>query len=128
MGILGKSTFGSQDAFIMKLENNGIPVYIHQFGTAAPDACAAITGDNSGNIFVAGSTFGEMGEANKGFMDGFVGQFTENGSLVNYTQLVAKDLMYQQAFCLTMKGIFTLEAQLPEFCQPAKKAKAIVFY
>lgn len=86
MGTLGKSSYGSQDAFILKLDDNGIPVYIQQFGTAAPDAGLAITGDNNGNLFVAGSSFGDMGKANKGFMDGFVGQFTDNGSLIKYTQ------------------------------------------
>jgi len=86
MGTLGKASSGSQDAFIMKLDNNGVPVFVQQFGTAAPDMCSAITGDDAGNIYVTGSTFGELGAANKGFMDGFVGQFSEKGDLVKYTQ------------------------------------------
>ncbi len=86
MGVLGKSGSGSQDAFIMKLNQGGDPVFVQQFGTPAPDLCSAITGDNMGNIYVAGSTFGDLGAVSKGFMDGFTGQFTENGSLVKYTQ------------------------------------------
>ena len=86
MGVLGKSGSGSQDAFIMKLDNNGASMFVQQFGTPAPDMCSAITGDNMGNIFVAGSTFGELRSVSKGFMDGFTGQFTENGSLVKFTQ------------------------------------------
>lgn len=86
MGVLGTSGSGSQDAFIMKLDYNGTLVFVKQFGTPAPDMCSAITGDNKGNIYVAGSTFGELGAGNKGFMDGFIGQFTDKGALVKYTQ------------------------------------------
>jgi hypothetical protein len=86
MGVLGTTGNGSQDAFIMKLNLNGTPVFVQQFGTPAPDMCSAITGDNAGNIYVAGSTLGKLGAVNKGLMDGFIGQFTANGSLVKYTQ------------------------------------------
>ncbi len=86
LGVLGKSTSGDQDAFIMKLDNNGIPIFTNQFGTISRDGGSAITGDNNGNIYVCGSTFGDIGSTNNGFMDGFVGQFTENGLLTKYTQ------------------------------------------
>jgi hypothetical protein len=86
LGVLGKSTSGDQDAFMMKLDSTGIPVYTIQFGTTSRDGCSAITGDNFGNLYVCGSTFGNIGSTNNGFMDGFVGQFTEDGILTKCTQ------------------------------------------
>jgi len=85
-GILGKSTSGNEDGFIMKLDSNGTLAYTNQFGTTTRDGCSAITGDNNGNIFVAGTTFGDLGGKNKGFIDGFTGQFTEKGELIKFFQ------------------------------------------
>lgn len=87
LGKLGENSFGGQDAFIMQLDNNGKQLYIKQFGTSERDACSSITGDNKGNIYVAGSTFGNIGSKNKGLMDGFIGHFTDEGKIVNYGQL-----------------------------------------
>lgn len=87
LGKLGENSFGGQDAFIMKLDNNGKQLYIKQFGTGERDACSSITGDNKGNIYVAGSTFGDIETKNKGLMDGFIGKFTDKGDSVNFIQL-----------------------------------------
>ncbi|MDP4209711.1 MAG: SBBP repeat-containing protein [Bacteroidota bacterium] len=86
LGKLGKSVSGKQDAFLMKLDNNGDWLYTTQFGTAAHDGCAAVTGDNKGNIYVVGTTFGDLGGSNKGFMDVFVGQFSDKGTPVKFIQ------------------------------------------
>jgi hypothetical protein len=86
LGTLGKSSSGMQDAFIMKLDSNGFLIYTNQFGTALHDGCGAITGDNLGNIYVTGPTFGNLGGTNKGLMDVFVGQFSDKGKLIKYTQ------------------------------------------
>lgn len=43
-GILGKSTFGKTDAFIMKLDKNGNQLYTTQFGTSGDDYSYSITG------------------------------------------------------------------------------------
>ena len=85
-GKLGESIFGSQDAFIMKLDDKGNIIFTHQFGTNDRDGCSSITGDYSGNIYVCGSTFSNLGGVNKGFMDGFIGKFTNSGVLIKITQ------------------------------------------
>lgn len=85
-GKLGESTFGSQDAFIIKLDSKGNTIFTHQFGTSDRDGCAAVTGDNNGNIYVCGSTFSNLDGVNKGFMDGFMGKFTDKGELIKISQ------------------------------------------
>ena len=86
MGKMGKSTYGNQDAFIMKLNKDGAPIYINQFGTPEHDGGNAITGDNSGNLFVVGITFGKLGLENKGFMDFFVGHITDKDTIIKFNQ------------------------------------------
>jgi hypothetical protein len=70
----------------MKLDNNGKAINTCQFGTDAPDVFTAVTGDNKGKIYVAGSTFGKIGSDNQGFMDGFAGQFSDDLNPLKFTQ------------------------------------------
>jgi len=84
-GKLGKSSFGKTDGFLMKLDNNGNQLFINQFGTAGDDYNNAITGFNH-FIYVCGSTWGDLASKNKGFMDAFTGQFTDEGNLVRFNQ------------------------------------------
>ncbi|NWJ50810.1 MAG: SBBP repeat-containing protein [Bacteroidetes bacterium] len=85
-GKLGQSRYGKSDGFLMKLDQNGKLLFIEQFGSASDDYSNAITGDNKGNIYVCGSTFGDLATKNKGFMDAFTGQFTDDGKLVKFNQ------------------------------------------
>jgi hypothetical protein len=85
-GKLGQSSYGKTDAFIMKLDINGNHIFTTQFGTAADDFSYAITGGNESDIFVCGTTFGDIAGKNKGFMDGFTGHFTDRGDLIRYDQ------------------------------------------
>jgi hypothetical protein len=86
-GKLGKNTFGKTDGFIMKLGSNGDLVFIIQFGTSGDDCCYAITGYPGSDIYVCGTTWGDLGGKNKGFFDGFTGQFTSEGKLIKYNQV-----------------------------------------
>lgn len=85
-GKLGQSSFGKNDGFIIKIDRNGNKLFTQQFGSAGDDYSNAITGDNKGNIYVCGSTFGDLATKNKGFMDAFTGQFTDEGKFVKYNQ------------------------------------------
>jgi hypothetical protein len=86
LGTFGKSSSGLQDAFLMKLDRNGTPLFKLQFGTESHDDCAALTVDNQGNIFATGSTFGNLAAPNKGFIDVFTAQFSDDGNLIQYYQ------------------------------------------
>jgi hypothetical protein len=85
-GKFGKSSFGKSDGFIMKLDDNGNKLFTIQFGSADDDYSNAITGDNNSSIYLCGSTWGDLGSKNKGMMDAFTAQFTDQGNLVKFNQ------------------------------------------
>ena len=79
----GNINSGSADAFIMKLEcvdSSCSKTWIKQWGTPSYDEVNAIVLDESGNIYVTGSTYGSMKEnTNNGDIDFFVTKFDSNG-------------------------------------------------
>ena len=85
-GKLGQTTFGKVDCFIIKLDSNGNQLYTVQFGTPVDDYSYCITKGIGSDVLVCGSTWGDLGGKNKGFIDSFTGEFTEKGDLVKYNQ------------------------------------------
>ncbi len=86
MGKMGISAFGNQDGFVIKLDNDGVPMYIKQFGSVGYDGCTAITGDTKDILYIVGSTFGILGAENKGFMDIYTGIFSEKDMQIKFSQ------------------------------------------
>jgi hypothetical protein len=85
-GKLEQSSFGKTDGFVIKLDTKGKPLFVSQFGISGDDYSYAITGGSIGDIFVCGSTWGDLGAKNKGFIDGFVGKITRDGKFEPFTQ------------------------------------------
>jgi hypothetical protein len=85
-GKLGQSSFGKADGFIMKLDSKGTLLFTTQFGTPLDDYSYSIIEDINSDLLVCGSTWGDLAGKNKGFIDGFTGQFTNKGALVKYNQ------------------------------------------
>ncbi|MFZ0282486.1 MAG: SBBP repeat-containing protein [Bacteroidales bacterium] len=85
-GKLGKNSFGKTDCFIMKLDNMGNHLFTSQFGTPGDDYSYAITGGPDSDIFICGTTWGDIAGKNKGIIDGFTGHFTDRGDLIRYNQ------------------------------------------
>lgn len=85
-GKLGQNSFGKTDCFIMMLDNGGNKLFTVQFGTAGDDCSYSITDGSDSDIYVCGTTWGDLGGKNKGFIDGFTGHFTGNGNLIGYYQ------------------------------------------
>lgn len=85
-GKLGQNSFGKTDAFIMKLDNKGKQLLVRQLGTPGDDCGYAITGGFDSDIFICGTTWGDIGGKNKGFIDGFTGHFTSGLEPVRYNQ------------------------------------------
>lgn len=85
-GKLGQASFGKNDCFIMKLDDSGNKIFTSQFGTPEDDYCYFIDGGPGSDILVCGTTWGNLAGKNKGFIDGFTGQFTEKGDLIKYNQ------------------------------------------
>ena len=85
-GKLGKAASGKMDCFILKIDSTGNQLFVSQFGTPEDDYCYAIAGGSGSDIIVCGSTWGNLGGKNKGFIDCFTGQFKENGDLIKFNQ------------------------------------------
>lgn len=85
-GKLGQESFGKADCFITKVDSNGNKVFSKQFGTSGDEYGYCITKGTGSDVLVCGSTWGELAGKNKGLIDIFTGQFTENGDLVKFNQ------------------------------------------
>jgi hypothetical protein len=85
-GVLGKASPGKMDCYIMKLDIKGDKIFTSQFGTPKDDFCYSITGNAGSNIFVCGTTWGNISAENKGFIDAFVGEFTNELKQVKLMQ------------------------------------------
>lgn len=85
-GILGKSSQGKMDGYIMKLDSNGDKIATYQFGTPQDDFCYSIAGDAGSHIFVCGTTWGNIASPNKGFIDAFAGEFSDELTPVKLMQ------------------------------------------
>jgi Beta-propeller repeat len=90
-GALGETNAGSYDAFVMKLNHDGDPVWIRQLGAvtfpegnaSGSDYCRGVEVDDSGNVYCAGQTSGPLGESyGGGTTDAFVMKLNSNGELV----------------------------------------------
>jgi hypothetical protein len=90
-GLIGKSSFGKSDCFILKLDNNGNKLLASQFGTPGDDACQGITGDDASNLYVCGATNGDLAAKNKGKNDAFVAKFNRNGEKIKIIQFGTDD-------------------------------------
>lgn len=77
-GKLGRASFGKNDSFLLKLDKNGNLMGTAQFGTSVDDLCNMVVCGIRGDIFVCGTTWGDLGGKNHGFIDGFTGHFTSS--------------------------------------------------
>ena len=85
LGKLGITSKGNADGFVIKLDTNGNTIFALQFGTTENDMCNSITG-YEGELYICGTTSGDLAEKNKGFLDMFVGEITDKGQIVRFTQ------------------------------------------
>jgi hypothetical protein len=85
-GKLGQKSFGKTDCFIMKLDNKGNLLFTYQFGTTCDDCSYAITGGSDSDIYICGTTWGDMAGKNRGFIDGFIGHFSSELVPARYNQ------------------------------------------
>jgi|GEM_PF-1683335 len=59
----GQTNPGSFDWFVAKYDSQGQSVWLKQFGTAGDDRALALRIDNDNNLYIAGSSEGNMGSA-----------------------------------------------------------------
>jgi hypothetical protein len=90
-GLFGKSAFGKADCFILKLDNKGSKLFTCQFGTPGDEMCSGITVDGASNIYVCGSTSGDLATKNIGKNDAFIAKFNDKGEQLQILQFGTSD-------------------------------------
>jgi Beta-propeller repeat len=80
-GSLEGTSAGSFDGTVSKfVGSRGGLSWTRQFGTPGQDALFAIAADGAGNVFVTGSTTGDLAGPNAGERDGYLSKFDGNGN------------------------------------------------
>jgi len=84
----GETNNGAEDVFIVKYNSAGALQWTKLLGTSGNDLAKALTTDNSGNLYVAGRTSGNLnGETNSGSPDAFLVKYDSAGVL-QWTKLL----------------------------------------
>ncbi len=82
-GLDGNTNAGGVDSFVVKYAADGTKLWTQQFGTSLNDYATGIVVDGSGNISVAGYTYGDLaGTGNAGRDDVFVVKYNASGDRV----------------------------------------------
>ena len=91
-GDLGGPNAGGWDAYLSKFDAAGNTLWTKQFGTSSSDLSQAVVVDAAGNVFVSGSTNGDLGGPNVGSSDVFLMKFDAVGNELWTTQLGTIDI------------------------------------
>jgi len=79
---LGELNAGDTDAFLTKFDGNGNEVWTTRIGTNCGDAGVGVATDKAGNVYVTGSTEGDLGGTNAGKSDAFLSKLDPSGDEV----------------------------------------------
>ena len=77
-GNLGTTSAGGLDIFLTKFDSSGNRIFTQQFGTNQDDIGYGVVVDNSGNIYITGSTKGILGSSSFGLLDVFLAKFSSS--------------------------------------------------
>lgn len=84
----GETNFGSEDVYLMNYDLDGNWGWTALLGTASEDVGIAITSDGSSNIYISGSTVGDLGgNINAGDRDVFLSKYDSTGNPI-WTELL----------------------------------------
>jgi hypothetical protein len=78
-GNLGTTSAGGLDIFLTKFDSSGNRIFTQQFGTNQDDIGYGVIADNSGNLYITGSTRGILGSSSFGLLDVFLAKFNSSG-------------------------------------------------
>ncbi|MAE00457.1 MAG: hypothetical protein CMK53_07450 [Proteobacteria bacterium] len=80
-GLDGNSSAGSWDLFVVKYDSDGNKQWTQQLGTSSHDFAYGFATDSSGNVYVAGMTYGGLdGNSNSGEIDLFIVKYNSSGT------------------------------------------------
>ncbi len=77
----GQAYAGLQDAFIVKYDTSGNPLWTRQFGTTKDDDVSDIALDATGNVYLTGRTGGDLAGTNQGNNDAYVRKYDATGAI-----------------------------------------------
>jgi hypothetical protein len=81
-GDLGARNKGKMDAFVAEFSGQAKPVRIVQFGTDDYDMASEAVVDKEGNVYIGGSTGGNLGGPQQGEGDCFLAKMSGNGKML----------------------------------------------
>jgi hypothetical protein len=81
-GDFGQANAGHYDNFVIKYNTNGSVLWTKQWGSPTWDAINAMSGDESGNVFVSGQTLGSLAGTNAGKDDAFISKLDAAGNIL----------------------------------------------
>ena len=70
----------SNDAWVAKYDQDGNQVWLQQFGSSSSDFSWGITSDNQENLYLTGSTTGNLEGTNAGSSDAWVAKISQDGN------------------------------------------------
>jgi len=80
-GLDWNTSAGANDLFVVKYNSNGTKEWTKQLGSASSDYANGVATDSSGNVYVAGVTYGGLdGNSNQDNADLFVVKYNSSGT------------------------------------------------
>ena len=80
-GLDGNTSSGQEDIFLVKYNSSGTKQWTKQLGTSSSDKGRGVTTDSSGNIYVTGTTSGDLdGNTSSGQEDIFLVKYDSSGT------------------------------------------------
>ncbi len=80
-GLDGNTSAGNADLFLVKYDSSGSKQWTNQLGTSSTDTANGVATDSSGNVYVAGGTYGGLdGNTGSGVNDLFVIKYNSSGT------------------------------------------------
>jgi len=77
----GNTSAGNADLFVVKYNSSGTKQWTNQLGTSSNDKANGVATDSSGNVYVAGGTYGGLdGNTGSGVNDLFVVKYNSSGT------------------------------------------------
>jgi hypothetical protein len=89
-GVIVPPGAGADDAFVAKYDPSGNQVWIRQFGTSASDRVYDAAADGTGNVYLTGSTNGNLGGTSAGGRDALITKWDADGTQL-WSRLLGTD-------------------------------------
>ncbi|MCA9277762.1 MAG: SBBP repeat-containing protein [Phycisphaeraceae bacterium] len=86
-GIIGGTSYGELDGYLIKVDSVGGIAWVVQAGTSSVDGFYGVVTDSTGDIYITGDTAGDLFGSHAGLNDLIVARYHSDGSLVWGKQL-----------------------------------------